>query len=232
MKKINKSLIIPFYDCFDLVVQRLAELSSFGIPNDMEVILVNDGSEDIKTLMMLEKARITFPFFVSVGFEENKGFSAANNLGASAAIGDILYFLSSDVKIRGPFWNVSDEPSYMDTIYGGRYLNYDTGWNKFKGTLIPYLEGWFIECATLAFNTLGKWDTRFDPHDYEDIDLSLRAQIAGFKLQAIPDSYLVHMGCGTIGRKKSALDRMVITERNRKYFETKWDNILRGAAHA
>ncbi len=228
MQRINKSIIIPFFDCFDLVVQCLAELASLGLPKDVEVILVNDGSEEIKTQLMLERAKLTFPFFIEVGFSTNRGFSAANNLGASVARGDILYFLSSDVKIVKHFWEVDAQGIVCGLWYGGRYLTYDTGWNKFNGKVFPYLEGWFIACSAEGFRNIGGWDENYDPHDYEDIDLSVRVldidseNVRGWRLREFPSGYVVHLGCGTIGRKKSVEERQKITERNRKYFEEKW----------
>ena len=226
MHEITKSIIIPFFDCFDLVMQRLAEIAALGPSLDTEVVLVNDGSVEPQTYAMIEAARKQFPFFKLVGFDQNRGFSSANNLGAAESVGEILYFLSSDVKILKSFWEQIVPFDALRTWYGGRYLTHDTGWNTFNGTTFYYLEGWFVVCPRCQFESVGRWDTKFDPHDYEDIDLSLRARRFGYVLQQIPDGFVEHLGYGTIGRKKTMDARQIITNRNRLYFMDKWKEYI------
>lgn len=224
MNKINKSIIIPFYDCFDLVLGRLAEIQSFELPNDCEVILVNDGSVETKTLRMLESAREMFPFFRTVASEVNHGFASANNLGAAEADGRHLFFLSSDVQIHKSFW--LEDLSNPDVIFGGRLMWFDTGWNTFNipdgKRTFPYLEGWFISCSVDQFYSMGKWDTKYDPFDYEDIDLSMAAREKGYRLEGLPEEWFTHRLGGTINRKMTSGLRMQQTELNRKYFVSKW----------
>lgn len=218
------SIIIPFYDCFDLVMARLAELSALDLPKNYEVILVDDGSVESQTKIMLDKAREMFPFFQSVAFAdgENRGFAEANNVGADAADGDILCFLSSDVQIKLPFWNQLGLDNR--TILGGRYLQGDTGWNSFstkagEKLIFSYLEGWFIACTRKAFDKIGWWDPRYSPFDYEDVDFSTTARELGYKLTEIP-LYFSHMSSGTMRRKIS--NRIDVTNKNREKFIEKW----------
>jgi GT2 family glycosyltransferase len=217
---IGRTIIIPFYDCFDLVWSRLAEISVWGTKNETELILANDGSVDPKTYEMLERAKQLFPFFRVVGFEHNHGFASINNYASQYAQGGVLCFLSSDVKILKPFWRDILETGRMWS--GGRLYTHDTGWNTFGGTIVPYLEGWMVACHKDEFENVGGWDERFDPHDYEDVDLSLKAQCAGYRLRQIEDGQLQHMGCGTIGRLKTVGERLDVTNRNRELFYDKW----------
>jgi GT2 family glycosyltransferase len=227
MSTINKTIILPFFDCFDLVLARLAEISALGLAEDTELILVNDGSVEAQTYSMIESARSQFPFFRFVGYETNRGFSSANNLGEEYAKGEVLFFISSDVQILKPFWNILGEESLRGCWLGGRYLTQDTGWNRFGDNVFYYLEGWFLACLENEFENAGRWDTGFDPHDYEDIDLSFRAIQKGYHLAQVPAGIVQHLGCGTLGRKKSIENRRQITERNKKYFMEKWDEFLR-----
>jgi GT2 family glycosyltransferase len=217
---IGRTIIIPFYDCFDLVWSRLAEISVWGTKNETELILANDGSVEEKTYEMLARARVQFPFFRTVGFDKNRGFASINNYASQYAQGDVLCFLSSDVKIFKPFWR--DIPEKLGVWSGGKLYTYDTGWNAFDGTIVPYLEGWMVACRKSEFENLGGWDERFDPHDYEDVDLSLKAQCAGYQLRQIEDGQLQHIGCGTIGRKKTIDARLAVTNHNREVFYDKW----------
>lgn len=219
MDKPQVSIIIPFFDCFDLVFQRLAEIQSLNICSGVEVILANDGSVEPKTYLQLEQARKMFPFR-TVGFEENHGFSSVNRVGALEAEGEVLCFLSSDVKIMKNFIGLVEH--LKGRWLGGRYLQYDTGWNKFGEVIFPYLEGWFVACRADEFWKVGGWDSRFDPHDYEDIDLSTAAIRGGYTLEEIPDGYLKHIGCGTLSRKKTVYARAEITKSNQEIFRQKW----------
>ena len=225
LKKINKSIIIPFYDCFELVMQRLAELTAMGLPDDYEVILVNDGSIESKTDLLLLAARKQFPIFRTIGYEVNHGFASANNLGASDAQGNVLCFLSSDVVIRKPFWGQLND---LDNIVlGGRYINIDAGWNAFAvnggpKVIFPYLEGWFIACARDAFEDIGRWDAQYDPFDYEDLDFSTAARELEYQLEYMSPLFFQHQLGGTIFRKTSAEGRMKITRRNQELFIQKW----------
>lgn len=214
---------MPFFDCFDHVMTRLAEIESLGgLPEDVELILANDGSVESKTYTMLEHCRTKYPFFRTVRFDVNRGFASINNLAARESEGDILCFLSDDVQILKPFWNEIKMEDLEKTFIGGRYITQDTGWNCWRTSIFPYLEGWCVICTRSAFEDVGGWDKNYDPHDYEDIDLSTTARAYSYKLKEFPKGNFKHSLGGTIGRKKSDTERLKVTQRNRLYFESKW----------
>jgi GT2 family glycosyltransferase len=218
------SIIIPFYDCFDLVMARLAEFSALGISDEYEVILVDDGSVEDRTHMLVQQACKMFPRkFRVVGYDSNLGFSHANNYGAENARSDVLCFLSSDVQIKLPFW--SQLCVSKREILGGRCLVGNTGWNTFaldsgEKITFPYVEGWCVACTMQSFYEIGKWDEQYSPFDYEDIDFSTAAREQGYKLDEIPNVYFRHAAGGTIGRKSQ--DRLSVTYRNKAKFQAKW----------
>ena len=66
---------------------------TFGL--EFEVILVDNGSTDGSCELFSRDSRITYIYN-----KENLGFGRANNLGASYAKGDYLFFLNSDTYLR------------------------------------------------------------------------------------------------------------------------------------
>ncbi len=64
-------------------------------PGGLEVIVVDNASADGSVEMVAAK----YPQAVVIACEENRGYSAANNLGAAAARGEFLLYLNSDTVV-------------------------------------------------------------------------------------------------------------------------------------
>ncbi len=91
------SVIIPVYnvekylkDCLDSVINQTLK--------DIELICVNDGSTDNSLNILREYADKDNRIVVLN--QENRGLSVARNIGVENALGEYLYFLDSDDKIR------------------------------------------------------------------------------------------------------------------------------------
>jgi glycosyltransferase involved in cell wall biosynthesis len=67
------------------------------IPNEYEMILVNDGSTD-KSWSEIEKQTEEFPELVGINFQTNYGQSAALSAGIQRAIGDLIITLDGDLQ--------------------------------------------------------------------------------------------------------------------------------------
>ena len=87
------SIIIPAYNtekyignCIESVIKQTY--------HNLEVIIVNDGSED-NTLEIITKARLRDNRIVVIN-QENNGPSAARNAGLKICRGDYVFFLDSD----------------------------------------------------------------------------------------------------------------------------------------
>src|SRR5439155_26798108 len=83
------SVVVCAYNAERTMEACLASLETLDYP-DYEVIVVNDGSKD-RTLEISER----FPFCRIIS-QENKGLSAARNVGAEAASGEIVAYTDSD----------------------------------------------------------------------------------------------------------------------------------------
>lgn len=88
------SIIIPCYNCADLVGETLHSLEKQTFKN-FEVIAVNDGSKD-DTLIVLKKWQNKGTLNISIVDQTNGGVSNARNHGIEAANGEYLLFLDSD----------------------------------------------------------------------------------------------------------------------------------------
>ena len=90
------SIIIPFFNSESTLKRAVDSVISQSVA-DWELILVNDGSIDQSDRIAksyLEDQRVSY------FYQENKGVSAARNLGASKAMADWLIFLDSDDKLK------------------------------------------------------------------------------------------------------------------------------------
>jgi GT2 family glycosyltransferase len=90
------SIIIVNYNTCRLLDECLASLqTAVSPPKGMEIIVVDNASSDGSQEMVREK----YPQVQLLACAENRGFAAANNLGAQRAKGRTLLFLNSDTKL-------------------------------------------------------------------------------------------------------------------------------------
>lgn len=227
------SIILPMYGRWNLTMARLGEFRTH-LPKHCEIIVVDDCSpEDQKDrirngMAFWQKGGVASHKIRYLENEENLGFGGSMNRGASIAENEILVFHSNDVIVSGDFITPliklfdSEDP----ILVGHRLIWWEAGWNQFnlgKPKVIPYLEGYFISCTQSVFDEIGGWDTRYGKYDYEDVDLSMAAQVLGYNLIEFPSPYLSHIGGATINHSEN---RMNHTRQNREVFIKKWKDIL------
>lgn len=94
------SIIIPYFNCEKYIIQTLESIEAQTYQN-YEVILVNDGSSTASTAyiedLVKEKPYITYLD------QDNKGVSAARNIGSANSQGEFLLFLDAGNKIHSEF---------------------------------------------------------------------------------------------------------------------------------
>jgi N-acetylglucosaminyl-diphospho-decaprenol L-rhamnosyltransferase len=171
---------------------------------DDELIVVDNASED----ETLDVVRDAAPRARIVANAANDGFPAGCNLGAAVAAGDLLVFLNPDAvvaegwrdAIAAPMADGSDWAVWqaLVTAEEGRLVNTRGGMLHFTGIAWaggagepvgeedPGTEPGFCSGACLAiradeFERLGGFAPEFFLY-HEDVDLSLRARLAGGKL--------------------------------------------------
>lgn len=217
------SIITPVWNRADLTGQFLMKNWALyaGRP-EVEFVIVDNGSQD-HTAMILEQFTSVMDgrLFVHTNLG-NTGFGPGHNQGARLAQGQTLIFLSNDVEPTGDYVTpiveaLDEEPT---ALVGPEMLRHDTGWNTFNGTTIAYLAGHCVACKRETWETLGGWDERYVPCDYEDIDLSYNALQKGIPLVEIPLLPLNHL----FGQSAQSLSggRQAITMQSQAAFKEKW----------
>ena len=100
---IHLSVIIPFYNSGNFIYEALESIKKYCGQYNYETIIINDGSDDEKSLGILDELEETSEYIII--HQSNKGPGAARNAGCRIAKGEFLFFLDSDNKIK---------PEYID----------------------------------------------------------------------------------------------------------------------
>lgn len=207
MKKIL--IVIPNYNGFSLISNNLPRINeTLKKRSDTKVVIVDDGSktEEVRKLeKFLGESRFDIPVTL-IKHKINHGFSSAVNTGAFSESSDYILFLNSDAVPENDFLDrlvgrFGDNPQLfavgcMDksiepdgTVLRGR------GIGMWKRGILVHKKGevddktdtfWVSGGSSMVdaqkFKRIKGFDTIFDPFYWEDIDLSYRAQKAGYKL--------------------------------------------------
>ncbi len=189
---------------------------------DCELIVVDNGSSDGS----VDFVQGSFPAVRVIPLERNMGFAAGNNAGAQAARGRYVAFLNNDAAPQ-PGWLLAlrsaldgdphlglaascivfmHDPSVIDSAGDGL-----TRWGgAFKrGHGRPVQESLdagevFGACGAAClvrrevFDELGGFDGAFFAV-YEDVDLSYRFQLHGYRCMYVPEAVVHHAGSATLG---------------------------------
>lgn len=95
------SIVIPIYNREDYLYECLDSVVNQTMFEEIEVLLINDGSTDNSEEICLEyvKKHPNIKYF----YQENQGVSAARNHGMDKAGGEYIYFMDSDDSINDIF---------------------------------------------------------------------------------------------------------------------------------
>ncbi len=177
------SVIIPTFNRADLLAQAIDSVLSQSY-TDFELIVVDDGSTDAtQALLSRYRGRIRYLF------QENRGVSAARNLGIKVARGRYICLLDSDDlwlrdKLKEQIRLMKGDPkirvSYTDEVWirGGKRVNQGKRHRKYSGWILRKLlplclispSSVMIERG--VFEEVGLFDESFPV--CEDYDLWLR----------------------------------------------------------
>jgi hypothetical protein len=190
---------------------------------DFETILVDNGSTDGS----VDYVRSSFPEVRIVALDRNLGFSAGNNRGIMVARGDFIFFLNNDTEVHPDMleelhrvieidpadvgsWAVKmlrwDRRDIIDNC-GCAYSAFGAGYQAGSGELNDtYLaQEWVFGASGGAgchrrslLDEIGMFDEDFF-YNNEDVDLSFRAQLAGYRCHFVPKAIVYHLGSATGG---------------------------------
>lgn len=188
-----------------------------------ETIVVDNGSIDGSVGYLRE----AFPWVRVVALPENRGFAGGNNAGVAVATGRYVALLNNDTvadpgclralvdavdEARGTALVTArivymHDPARIDSA-GDGLLRTGGAFKHFHGR--PAAEALtsrevFGVCGAAClmpvrvFRELGGFDERFF-FSHEDVDLSYRARLLGYRCRYVSDAVVLHHGSGTSGR--------------------------------
>lgn len=214
------SIIIPAYNAVHTLMTCLKCVMQLDYPrNDLDIIVINDGSTDGTLEILLQ---LTLPNnFKFYTHPVNRGLAAARNTGIQHARGDILVFLDADMEIQsdfirehlkfyqreqvvGVFSGIDPAPNCVYDKYQ-RYL-YESrrGALKYPATEpLPY-HVFLFGCTSAkksAVDLVGLFDENITHYGGEDTDYAYRFwQAFPQGLYYAPTVRVVHHHCRSIGQ--------------------------------
>jgi GT2 family glycosyltransferase len=209
----DATIIIPTFNRSDALLETLRALTDLDYPPDRwEAVVVDDGSTDDTQAVMRRWLKAT-PAPVRYLRQSNAGPAAARNRGAYVARGRILILIDNDILVQPDFLRLHLEtlvaspdcwivgrivhPRRLRSTPFGRYR--DSSWEDFhlshKEVGVQETDG--ITAANLSlpaedFHRLGGFDESFTIASCEDMDLGLRARMAGKRILYNPGIVVVH----------------------------------------
>lgn len=183
----------------------------------IEVIVVDNGSVDGSVEFLEEN----YSKIKVVKLDKNIGWSPANNEGIKVAKGDMIVCLSNDMKVH-PEWlkevtkimgsnskigivqcnslsmwdrgTLDSSMNYLDKFgYSYGYVPYNRPQEVF------FAEGMAFAVKKEVIKNIGMLDDYYFM-EYDDMDYSWRARLAGYKVYFLPSAIVYHARGGTVGR--------------------------------
>jgi GT2 family glycosyltransferase len=193
---------------------------------DAETVLVDNASTD----GTVAHVRGRYPSVRIVELPENRGFAGGNNAGVAAARAPLVAFLNNDTMAdpgwlkalaggldqAGGFALATSRIVYMhdaETIdsAGDGFLRAGGAFKRLHGMPSAQAEEQaevFGACGAAClmpksvFAELGGFDEEFFA-SHEDVDLSYRARLLGYRVRYVPEAIVRHQGSATLGRQSS-----------------------------
>ncbi len=208
MNRTHLSVIIPTYNRVRILKETLQIIFSPDIDFDketMEVIVVNDGTEDVSFLKDLYS---DYP--IKVVKNKGRGAASARNTGASYAQGEILLFHDDDIIPQKGYFHrhISVCQKYPQAICSASYIYPEElrvrasqypfgryrliyGYDSKSANIKPFEDGLYIADDLAGFSCsmhkstyldLGGYNESFPYAGCEDADFSYRANKKGYLL--------------------------------------------------
>ncbi len=188
-----------------------------------ETILVDNGSSDGSA----EYVRSAYPWVRVLALAENLGFAGGNNAGAKIARGRFVALLNNDTRadpgcLRALVGGIDEERGILLSTARIVYMHdpqrIDSAGDGMlrAGGAFKHLHGRSVSEAQVSrevfgvcgaaclmpkrvYDELGGFDESFF-FSHEDVDLSYRAQLLGYRCRYVSDAVVLHHGSGTSGR--------------------------------
>jgi len=190
---------------------------------DYETLLVDNASTDGS----VEHVRTQFPWVRVVALDVNRGFAGGNNAGVREARGRVIALLNNDAVpdsrwLRALVDGLDEEerfalvtsrivymhdPTIVDSA-GDGMLTWGGAYKRFHGASVELAResgevfgicGAACAMPRAVFDELAGFDEDFFV-SHEDVDLSYRARLRGYRCRYVADAVVRHRGSATLGR--------------------------------
>ncbi len=232
------SIVIPSRRQVDLLRLCLASVIRQAPPNS-EIIVVDDGSAGAcVSLLALQFSPVRV-----IRLPRSRGFCVAANRGINAAQGEIIELLNDDTQVDAGWATAAlkcfgdasvgavaplvlkGEPSEKKPRIDSAGDGYDRGgfaWKRENGKPLTELSnppryvaaasGSSVFLRRSALSRVGLFPEHFGAY-FEDVDLSLRLQAAGYRIRFEPASVVWHRsGCSYGGASRRLIERQSCNE--------------------
>jgi hypothetical protein len=192
----------------------LDSLKKMNFPYKYEIIIVDNGSTDDSQ----EFIKKNYPKVKLIANKENRGFAEGNNMGVKLAKGKYIVLLNNDTQVTrnwlinllevaekdetigicGPKQLIGDKKTIL---YGGGAINYiglsyslNMYKKDFKDTKIretAFASGAAFFMRRDLIKKIGLFDKDYFIY-HEDVDVSWRTMLAGYKVVYVPTSVIYH----------------------------------------
>lgn len=214
--------------------------------SNKDFLIIDNGSGDNSTEIFQEK----FPHIPILELPNNLGFAKGANLGLNYAIqksypyallinndafpkidmlSKLYTSIESDIALLSPKIFYEAEPNRIWFAGGQRHSallelrgrgqkELDSHkWNYSRD--VDYLLGTCLLVNLSLVSQLNFFDDRYFMY-YEDLDLSLRCQLAGFRLRIVSDAHLFHRVSVSLGGENSPSKNYMIAKSSIIFFHT------------
>lgn len=245
----NISFVIPNFNGEKLLQKNLPKILNIAKKykdGKVEIIIPDDSSRD-NSLTFLKEFAQNNKSSVSVSVIENnsgknKGFSTNVDTGVAAARGDIVILLNTDVVPHENFLNPLLRHFQNNSVFAvgcmdesmedGKMVLRGRGVGKWKRGFLIHAAGnvqngsntLWVSGGSSAFrknvwDRIGGLNALYNPFYWEDIDLSYRAQKAGFSVIFEKESIVRHEHeTGSIKKNYSSFSVKKTSYRNQFFF--------------
>jgi GT2 family glycosyltransferase len=197
------------------VAKYVESLAALDYPRDrLKVIVVDNGSED-DSAEAIAALLPQLPFaYELVRSARNLGFAGGCNRGAAAGDAPFILFLNPDTQVapdmvRRLVEHATDEPR-AGLIEAAQEPHELVKWHDPNTHYTDWCSGAALLARREAFVEVGMFDTFFFPAYCEDVDLSWRMWLAGWKCIYEPRARVRHDTAPPGGKQKPGEVRMSI----------------------
>lgn len=208
------SIIIPVWNGESVILDALASIFENSGGTELEVICVNNASEDHSAGLITEH----YPRVKLLNQPVNLGFAGGVNVGVENAESDVFVLMNQDCIVH-PNWLNPLLQVFNDErvgIAGATIFNADNSINHAGAVLkipiargihlteitgetpypVDYVTGAVFAIHRRVWDAVGKFDEGFYPAYFEETDYCYRAKAHNFQVMYVPQSRATHLLSG------------------------------------